>query len=68
MNQVNGSTTGGSPVHSDNPGKEQNTSQENGGVKPIVTSHMTGNSGNGIEGGINNTGGGTHGPRFTGNH
>lgn len=64
MNQVNGSTAGGSPIHSDNPGKEKNTSQANGRVTAKVTSHMTGNSGNGIEGGINNNGSAGRGSPF----
>lgn len=73
MNQVNGSTTGGSPVHSDNPKdvayvSQGDVGQSNGRIKATVTSHMMGNSNNGIEGGINNKGEGTHGTRFSGNH
>lgn len=69
MTQVNGSTNYGSPVHSDNPKEVAyvtmgSDGQGNGRVTPVVTSHMTGNSNNGVEGGINNKGEGTHGPRF----
>lgn len=56
MTQINGSTTGGSPVYSDNPGPMQKSGQENGRVKATVTSYQQGNSSKGIEGGINNTG------------
>lgn len=56
MDQVNGSTTGGSPVHSDFPGNITKTSQENGRVASKVTSHMTGDSSKGVEGSINNKG------------
>lgn len=45
MQSLNGAEATGSPIHSDNPYQLQKTSQENGRVPPIVTSHMTGNSG-----------------------
>lgn len=64
MQSTNGSTTSGSPIHSDFPGTIIPTPQANGGVKPIVTSHMTGNSKNGIEGGIDNKGSGHRGSPF----
>lgn len=43
MSQVNGSTTGGEPIHSDNPGPMQKTPQANGGVKPIIKTYGVGN-------------------------
>lgn len=64
MDQVNGSTTGGSPIHSDNPGPMQKSGQENGRVKATVTSHNTGNSTKGIEGSINNKGAAGRGSPF----
>lgn len=67
MQSINGATATGSPVHSDAIDITK-TPQANGGVKAQVTSHMTGNSSKGVEGGINNPGGGSHGPRFTNNH
>lgn len=58
MQSINGSTTGGSPVHSDNPKEvgyvtKGSDGQENGRVASKVTRHMMGNSDNGIVGGIN---------------
>lgn len=44
MQSINGATSSGSPIHSDNPGPMEKTEQENGRVKAIVTSHMLGNS------------------------
>lgn len=40
MQSLNGAETTGSPVHSDFPGVITKTPQANGGVKPIITSHM----------------------------
>lgn len=64
MNQVNGSTTGGSPVHSDFPGTITKTSQENGRVSAKVTSHNLGDSSKGVEGSINNRGASGRGSPF----
>lgn len=64
MDSINGSTSSGSPVHSDNPGPMQKTIQENGRVKATVTSHMTGDSSKGVEGSINNKGGAGRGSPF----
>ena len=49
---IQGGTTTGSPVHSDFPGYIEKTEQANGRVPFKVTSHMTGNNTEGIEGGI----------------
>lgn len=58
MNNINGSTQGGSPIHPDNPKDvgyvtQGSDGQGNGRVISKVTSHMTGNNDNGIIGGIN---------------
>lgn len=45
MQSINGSTGGGSPVHSDFPFPIIKLPQENGGIKAKVTSHQIGNSG-----------------------
>ena len=52
-----GTNSPGSPVHSDNPKEvgyvtEGSDGQENGRVPMKITSHMTGNNSEGIEGGI----------------
>lgn len=62
MSQVNGSTTGGSPVHADNPNQvgyvtRGDDGQGNGRVKPIITTLSSGNNKEGIIGGINIKGG-----------
>lgn len=64
MQPTDGLVIGG-PVHSDDPGPMTPTPQANGGVTPKLTSYSMGNSNEGIEGGINNKGSGTHGPRFS---
>jgi hypothetical protein len=56
-----GTNSPGSPVHSDNPKEvgyvtEGSDGQENGRVPMKITSHMTGNNSEGIEGGIDHKG------------
>lgn len=64
MQSINGSTTGGSPVHSDNPGSMQKSGQENGRVKATVTSHNTGDNSKGVDGSVNNKGSAGRGSPF----
>ena len=49
---LSGGTTDGGESHSDWVGQMEKMPQANGGVKPVITSHMTGNNSEGIEGGI----------------
>ena len=49
---LSGGTTDGGESHSDWVGQMEKMPQANGGVKPVITSHMTGNNEEGIEGGI----------------
>lgn len=64
MQSINGSTSSGSPIHSDNLGPMQKSGQENGRVKATVTSHNTGDSSKGVEGSINNKGAAGRGSPF----
>ena len=54
--KIGGGLSGGlahdAEVHSDFPGEMMKLPQANGGVPTKVTSHMTGNNSEGIEGGI----------------
>ena len=59
-----GSNSPGSPVHTDNLQGLEKLPQANGGVPAVFTSHMTGNNKEGIVGGIDNKGIGTHESRF----
>ena len=47
-----GGTTDGGESHSDWVGQMEKLPQSNGGVPMKITSHMTGNNSEGIEGGI----------------
>ena len=49
---LSGGTTDGGESHADWVGKMEKLPQSNGGVSPKITSHMTGNNSEGIEGGI----------------
>ena len=53
---LSGGTTDGGESHSDWVGQMEKMPQANGGIKPIISSHMTGNNEEGIVGGIDNKG------------
>ena len=53
---LSGGTSDGGESHSDWVGQMEKLPQSNGGVPMKITSHMTGNNSEGIEGGIDNKG------------
>lgn len=44
MQSINGATSTGEPIHSDNPGPMIKTPQANGGIEAKVTTYMVGRS------------------------
>ena len=56
IKMMDGGSVSGQEEHSDWVGKMEKLPQSNGGVPMKITSHMTGNNSEGIEGGIDNKG------------